>query len=146
MKVILLHKVPGVGDIDDVVEVAEGYARNFLFPNHFAVQASNQSVHQKEEQAKKKARIAERDLQEQQSLAAKLDGLEVELKEKANEIGLLYAAVGPQKISEVLNKMGFKVERKQILTPQIKSIGEHKVTVKLRHGLESEFTITVSKQ
>jgi len=146
MKVILLHKVPGVGDIDDVTEVAEGYARNYLFPNNLAVQASNQAVHQKEEQAKKKAKVAERDLQEQQDLAAKLDGLELDLKEKANEIGLLYAAVGPQKISDILNKMGFKVERKQVVTPQIKSVGEHKVTVKLRHGLESEVSITVSKE
>ena len=141
MKVILLHKVPGVGDIDDIADVAEGYARNYLFPNNLAVQASNQSLHQKEEQAKKKAKIAERDLEEQQFLAAKLDGLELVMKEKANEIGLLYAAVGPQKISDVLNKMGFKVERKQIVTPQIKSVGEHKVVVKLRHGLESEASL-----
>ena len=83
MKVILLRSVPGLGDIDDVKEVAEGYARNFLFPKHLAVQASAKASNELVARKKKEVRQAEQDLSEQQNLAQRIDGLELEIKEKA---------------------------------------------------------------
>ena len=93
MKVILLQKVSGCGDIDEVKEVADGYARNFLFPRHLAVQASDKSILDVEARHKKQTRMAEEELHENEKLAARVDGVEIELVERANDKGLLYAAV-----------------------------------------------------
>ena len=85
MKVILLQKVAGLGETDDVKEVSEGYARNFLFPRHLAVIASGEAMEMVRAVKQKKAKEEERDLKETQNLAAKLEGLEVNIKEKAGE-------------------------------------------------------------
>ncbi len=145
MKVILLAKVRGLGDINDVKEVADGYARNFLFPHHLAVQASAKSVADLEAHKKRQAKLEAADLQRQQSVAERLDGVEVALKEKTNDEGVLYAAVGSQKIVDSLKKMGFEITKDQIIiTKPIKEVGEHEVTVKFRHGLEATVNIVVS--
>lgn len=144
MKVILLQKVPGIGDIDDVKEVADGYARNFLFPRHLAVQASVGAVAQVSAHKKKMAKEAESDLQEQQSLADRLDGFVIEIKEKASDKGLLYAAVGPQRLVDELKKRGFVILKTQIVMKPIKEAGEFQATVRLRHGLEANVSIIVS--
>lgn len=146
MKVILIQKVPDLGDIGDVKEVAGGYANNYLFPRHLAVQASKQALSTLEAHKKKQAKEEERDLHEQQGLAAKLDGLDLNFKEKANEKGLLYSAVTAQKVSEALQKMGHSVDKKQIILPQIKAVGEYKGKIKFRHGLEVEISLTVYAQ
>lgn len=144
MKVVLLQKVPGIGDIDDVKEVADGYARNFLFPRHLAVQASESTILRVNAHKKKVAKEAENDLKVQQSLADRLDSLVLEIKEKINEKGLLYAAVGAQRIADELKKRGFEISKAQINVKPIKEAGEFKVTVRLRHGLEARFSIIVS--
>lgn len=144
MKVILLQKVPGIGDIDDVKDVADGYARNFLFPRHLAVQASVNAIAQVGAHKKKVAKEAEQDLHEQQSLADRLDGLTIDVKEKVSDKGLLYAAVGPQRVVDELKKRGFVVNRSQIVMKPIKAEGEFSATVRLRHGLEANIHIIVS--
>jgi len=145
MKVILLQNVPGLGKVDEVKNVADGYARNFLFPKHLAVQSTTQGVAAIEAQKKKKSKDELKDLQKQQSLAEKLDGLEVMFTEKASESGQLYAAVSAAKISEALKKMGYEVDKDLILINKpIKEAGEFEVAVKLRHGLEAKLAIIVS--
>lgn len=144
MKVVLLQKVPGIGDIDDVKEVADGYARNFLFPQHLAVQASVSVISQIAAHKKKVGKEAENDLREQQSLADRLDGLTIEIKEKVSDKGLLYAAVGPQRLVEELKKRGIVVTKAQIAMKPIKEEGEFTVPVRLRHGLEASVSIIVS--
>lgn len=144
MKVILLQKVPGIGDIDELKEVADGYARNFLFPHHLAVQASVSAVAQVSAHKKKLMKDAENDLQEQQSLADRLDGMVIEIKEKASDKGLLYAAVGPQRLLDELKKRGVVILKTQIVMKPIKEAGEFQATVRLRHGLEANVNIIVS--
>ncbi len=144
MKVILLRKVPGLGDADDVKEVAEGYARNFLFPKHLAVQATPTATRELAARRAKEGKVEERDLREQQGLAVKIDGLELELKEKASTLGILYAAVTPQKVAVALLRLGYKVEPKQVIMKPIKELGVHSVKIKFRHGLETEISVTVS--
>lgn len=143
MKVILMQKVAGLGEIDAVKEVADGYAQNFLFPRHLAVQASAKALADLEAHKYKIAKEDNRDLQEQQNLATKLDGIHLDFKEKANESGLLYSAVTAAKVSESLLKLGHKVDKKQISVPQIKKVGDYKGKIKFRHGLEAEIGLTV---
>jgi len=144
MKVILLQKVPNLGEIDDIKEVSEGFARNFLFPRHLAVIASSEALLSVKASQQKKAKEEERDLKETQNLAAKLDGLEINIKEKAGTGGTLYSAVGAQKIAQALSKLGFEIGKKQIITKPIKEAGEYEVNIKLHHGLEAAVTVIVS--
>ena len=143
MKVIFLQDVKGVGKTDEVKEVAEGYARNFLFPKHLAVQASTQAVQELKAHQAKKAKEESRDLQEQQQLAEKLDGLALEFKEKVSEKGLLYAAVTSASVVAELKKKNFDIDKGQVILSPIKEVGEYQAKVKLRHGLEASVTITV---
>ena len=144
MKVVLLQRVPGIGDVDDVKEVADGYARNFLFPRHLAVQASVDAITKVKAHKNKLAKEAEKDLKEQQSLADRLGGLVIELKEKVSDKGLLYAAVGPQRLVDELKKRGFIINKSQISMKPIKSEGEFVASIRLRHGLEANINIIVS--
>jgi len=143
MKVILIQNVEGLGKTDDVKEVSDGYARNYLFAKNLAVTATKKILEDLQGRKTKASKNDEIDLREQQSLADRLEGWEVNLKEKANESGLLYAAVGPQKISEALHKAGFNVDKNQITVKPIKEAGEYKAKIKFRHGLEAEITVTV---
>lgn len=143
MQVILLQDVKGVGNADQIKDVSEGYARNFLFPKHLAIQVSNKVLH---ELAAKKIRLAKEEesvLHEQQDLAEKIDTIGLYLKEKASEAGVLYAAVGPQRISQELYKKGIKINKNQIENKMIKEAGEHRFKVKLPHGLEAELSVVV---
>ncbi len=144
MKVILLQKVVGLGNPDDIKEVNDGYAVNFLFPKHLAVQASKKAINNLAVQKKKTAKEAENDLRLQQSMADRLDGLEIKFKESVNGKNQLYSAVGAQKISEKLQQLGFAVEKKQIEVALIKAVGDYKAKIKFRHGLESNISIVVS--
>jgi len=144
MKVILLQKVPSVGNAEDIKEVSDGYAINFLFPRHLAVQASPKALSDLTAHKNKKVKEEAKDLREQQDLAAKLDGMELKFTEKANEKGLLYSALSAQKISDMLKKKGYEVDKKQIETPSIKSVGEYRAKIKFRHGLEATLSVTVS--
>lgn len=144
MKVILLEKVPGLGDIDDVKDVSDGYALNHLFPHHLVVQASAQKVAQLKAKEKKRVKDMEKELHEAQSLADRLDGYTLLIEDKVNEEGMLYAAVTPQRIAEALKTYGFPVNKNMIVSEPIKEIGEYKITVKMRHGLEAMINLAVN--
>lgn len=144
MKVILLGKVRGLGNMDDIKDVADGYARNFLFPQHLAVPASMQVMADLEAAKKRRAKEEAADLQRQQAVAERLDGLELEIKEKANEQGMLYAAVAPAKVAEALAKFGFNIDKERVvMRPPIKAVGEYPIKIKFRHGLEAEVKLTI---
>jgi len=144
MRVILIQNVDGFGKIDEIKDVSGGYARNFLFAKNLAAPATKQMLADLAACHNKKAKDNEKDLREQQSTADRLDGLEAVLREKAGARGALYAAVGPQKVSEALAKSGFKISKEQIIMKPIKEAGEYKVKIKFKHGLEAEITLIIS--
>lgn len=146
MKVILIADVPGLGRVDDIKDVSDGYAANFLFPRHLAVLASAKAVKALSDGRRRKEKEAEHELRDLQSLASRIEGLPLQFTEKINEAGLLYAAVGPQKIADALNGMGFTVTKNQILAKPFKEPGEYEVVVKLKHGLEAKINLTISPE
>lgn len=146
MKVILIQNVPGTGKIDDVKEASEGYARNFLFAKNLAIPATPKALQELEARRNRQVKDAELGLREQQSLADKLEGWEINIAEKVSDSGALYASVGPQKISEMLAKSGFKVDKNQIVMKPVKEIGEYKAKIKFAHGLESEIIVHIIKK
>ncbi len=145
MKVILIQNAPGLGKIDEIKEVSDGYARNFLFAKNLAVPATPRMLADLEGRKHKKVKENEQELNQQQIMAGKLDGLEVELKANAEKNGALYAAVGPQKVAEALAKLGFKISKDQIIMTPAKAEGEHKAKIKFKHGLEANIVVIVSK-
>lgn len=142
----MIAKVEGLGDVDDIKEVADGHAVNYLFPRHLAVLASPKAKKERDDQQRRRGKEAELDLKEQQSIASRLDGLHLEFAVKTNEAGLLYAAIGPQKIAEELQKIGFTVAKNQIDVNPIKEPGEYEAKIKLRHRLEAKVSVAVNPQ
>lgn len=143
MRVIFLKDVPNVGNKDEIKNVSDGYAVNFLFPRRLAIPASARSVRELEERRRKTDRDAGRDSREQKSLAGRLKKIKLVFNEKTNEAGMLYAAVGPQKIAKALKAQGIEINKNQISVQPIKQVGKFSATIKLRHGLVSTVIITV---
>jgi large subunit ribosomal protein L9 len=144
MKVILLKRVPHLGLEGEVKEVAQGYARNFLFPQNVAVQASSSALRAMEEREKAQGERGLRDLRVAEALATRLGGHEVTLKKKANEQGTLFGAVTADEVSQALRKEGFKLEPSCLrFSKPVKETGAHTVHATLPHGLEAEFPLTV---
>ena len=145
MQVIFIQNVPGIGKVDDVKEVSEGYARNFLFAKNLAVPATKQLLADLKNRQTKKIKDEQAELRGQQSVSDKLNGYKVILKERVGSGGNLYAAVGPQKISEALAQKGFNITKDQIILSPIKETGEYAAKIKFPHGLEVKILVIVSK-
>jgi len=144
MKVILLTDVKNLGVKGEVKEVADGFGLNFLLPRKLAALATPEAIARSEAEARRVREAAMTDLQRIQALATKLDGLELNIKAKANEEGRLFAAVTPAVIASELKKSGLMIDKEQvILSEPIKAVGEHKAMIKFRHGLEAEVMVRV---
>lgn len=146
MKVIFLDDVPGSGKKGTIKEVADGYARNFLFRQNLAKPATTSAVDELKAQKARHAREMEAELRRFQREAARLDGQELYVEETATGEGKLYAAVSASRIAAAIKShIGLVVNPKHIVTPApIKSTGSHRVLVRFPHGLEAELTIVVS--
>ncbi|WP_428768275.1 50S ribosomal protein L9 [Treponema sp. HNW] len=148
MKVILNEDVKHLGEMGDVKTVANGYARNYLFPRSLALPYNDVTVawfdSRKEEiEARKEAKRAD-----SASLKEKLSAHTVTIVMAAGQNGKLYGAVTAQTISEALAKDGFEIERKRIDVPglTIKSVGKYTVTVRLYEAQTAEFPVVVEAQ
>ncbi len=142
MQVILLEDVKSLGRKSTVVEVSEGYARNFLFPAHLALEANAKSLAEKERKEESGKRKVKKQELEDKKLAAKLDGVEVLIAAKS-EGGKLFAAVGPKQVREALKEMGYKVDEEQIEMTPIKEPGSRDAVINFDSGYEANITIVV---
>jgi large subunit ribosomal protein L9 len=144
MKVILADDVRGLGVRGETVTVKRGYARNYLFPQGFAYEATPANVRRLGEEKKK---YDERSLQEQkvaQEAARKMEGLTVVLTKKAGEEGVLYGSVTASDIADSLAQQGIEVDRRRVeVAEPIKRLGEHKVHVRLHRDVVVEMTVQV---
>ena len=145
MKVILQNDVKNVGKVGEIVSVSKGYARNFLFPKRLAVLAAEDKIKawehlQKVAEQKKKKIVAAR-----KELLAKVADQTLTFKVTAGEKDKIFGAVTPHDISTELEKKGFEVDRRDIKTEAIKSLGQHMVVINLGEGLEAEVTVVVEK-
>ena len=146
MKVILQKDVKDVGKVGDLVNVTEGFARNFLFPRKLASEATEKRVKEWEHlkrvaDAKKKKAVAER-----QALLNKINGVAVKFKMQAAESDKIFGSVTTTDVSKELEKMGYSVDRRDIhFDDQIKVLGNHKATVRLGEGLEASIQISVER-
>ncbi len=147
MKVILLKDIENIGKKGDIKKVANGYARNFLFPKKLVKIASKEVIEELEKQKELEEKKAEEELKATQEIVSKIDGLEIEMPVKVDEQGKLYGSINEVEISKILTEKRFNIKKKQIKIPQpIKEIGEHQVTILFDHNLEAEIKIIVVEE
>ena len=148
MKLILTHEVTGLGAPGDIVEVKDGYGRNFLIPRGFAIRWTRGG--EKQIESIKKARSARQvaDLGKAQEIKATLEGSAVTVPVRAGEGGRLFGAVTVSDIAAAINKAAGAssdvVDKRKILVGNpIKSLGEHQVTVKVHDELDATVKLNV---
>lgn len=145
MKVILTSDVPKIGKKGALIEVAEGYARNFLFPRKLAVEATEGNIKNLMMEQARQAEKARQATEEAKRLAAKMEGLIVRLEAKAGESGRLFGAVTAQDIATALAKQHqITIDKRKIEIAQpIKVVGDFQVRAKLHPEAEATFRVIV---
>lgn len=148
MKVILQEDVKNVGKVGQLIEVATGFARNYLFPKKLAVLATEKKMSewnhlQKVAEAKKKKAMAVR-----QELVNKLKDVTVKFEmETSGESEKIFGSITNMDISDRLEDQGYSVDKRDIyLEEPIRTLGQHKALIKLGEGLEAEITVAVDKK
>ncbi len=143
MKVILKADVKGTGKKGDVVEVADGYARNFLIKKGLATAATASSVH---EAAQKKAAAEFHKAEEVKALkelAERLNGKTVVVKIKTGENGKVFGSVSSQHVAASLTEMGYDIDKKKIKMESVKTLGSLPAEIRLMEGVVAKITVTV---
>ena len=147
MQVILLKDVRHLGKKGDVKNVADGFARNFLFPRRLAEPATSESMQRIEAARAIDKKRAEDELVLAQSMVEKLDGLDLPISANVNEKGELYAAIGKEQIIEELRGRGHLVSKEQIILKRpFKQVGDFPVTLTFNDGLEAEIHVVITEE
>ncbi|MEK0082432.1 50S ribosomal protein L9 [Benzoatithermus flavus] len=146
MQIILLERVPQLGQMGEIVNVKPGYARNFLIPQGKALRATKAAIADFE---KRRAQLEARNLErkeEAQKLAARVDGQSVTILRQASETSHLYGSVNARDIAAAFTEAGISLDRQQVRLPEpIKTLGLHKVTVALHPEVEVTVTVNVAR-
>jgi large subunit ribosomal protein L9 len=147
MKVLLLKDVYKLGRAGDVKRVADGYGRNFLLPQGLAVLATPGALKQAEH-IRKDATVRREQLnQEMGGVADRLNGITIAFPARASETGKLYGSITTQAIAEAISKkLGVEIARRQVDTQPLRSLGEHKVHIRLTVDLVPEVTVIVHRE
>ena len=145
MQIILLEKVMNVGNLGDVVKVKQGYARNYLIPQGKAKRATPENIQLLEAKRAELERAASEKLTAAQEQATKLEGLRVQVSQKAGVDGRLFGSVTNYDIVEALGKQGFVVERAQVRMPTgpLKQVGDYDVAIALHTDVVVHVKISV---
>jgi len=145
MQIILLEKITNLGSLGDVVKVKEGFARNYLIPNGKAKRATAQNLAEFEKRRAELEKAQADALAGAQAQAAKLDGLMVQITQKAGVDGKLFGSVTNVDISAALKSQGLEVPKASIRMPQgpLKQVGDHPLKVALHADVVVTITVSV---
>ena len=142
MQVILMEKVANLGNLGDVVKVKDGYARNYLIPHGKAKRATEENLKAFETRRAELERAQAEALAKAQERGTKLDGLTIQITQKAGVDGRLFGSVTNYDIVESLKAQGFEIERAQVRMPAgpLKQVGEHHIQI----ALHTDVIVTVN--
>lgn len=145
MKVILNQDVKGQGKKGDLIEVSDGYARNFLLPKNLAIPATKENINVLKGQQESREYRHQKELEEAQLLAKKLEAVTVTLKAKAGDNGKLFGSVTSKDVAEALiNSHHIKIDKKKLALPDgIKALGATSVDVKVYPGVSAKLKVVV---
>jgi large subunit ribosomal protein L9 len=148
MKVVLLEDIKGTGKKGDLVNVSDGYARNFLFPRKLAKEANAQAMNELKNAAEAKAFKLKTEMEAAQKTADQINGKSVRLFAKAGQGGRLFGSVTSKEIAEELKKQ-YHVDvdkRKIVLDGDIKAFGTYECEVKLYNGISAKIYAVVGEK
>lgn len=144
MKVLLIKSVEDLGLGGDVVDVADGYARNYLFPRNFAVKATPAAAKSTEIYRTKALKEQVRISEESRQFADKLKDFVVEITAAADETGHLYGSVSERNICEIINESGFDIDVEQVLLDEhLKKTGEYSVSIKIYGDIRTDVLVRI---
>lgn len=144
MQIILLEDVQNLGYANDVVTVKDGYARNYLIPQHKAILATESAKKVLAENLRQRAHKLAKIKQDAEALAKRLEPLALTIAAKVSEAGTLYAAVGAAQVAAELDKQGYVVDAKAIAVPApAKEVGHYTATVRLHKDISVEIPFEV---
>jgi large subunit ribosomal protein L9 len=147
MKVILKQNLEDLGKIGDIVNVSDGYARNYLLPKGLAAEASSKTIQSLEYERKRILQKAEKEKQHAAALLEKINGLTCTIARRVGAQEKLFGSVNNKDIEAAIKAMGIEIDRKAIVVEEpIKSLGEYPVRIKLPAGLTAEIRVQVVKE
>lgn len=147
MKVILTQDVKSQGKKDQIIEVSDGYARNFLFPKKLAIPADAKAVNEAKNKEASRLHKIEVEKQQAKEIAAKLDSILVKIRGKSGADGRLYGAITPKDIADTLMKdFSIDIDKRKINVPEpIKTFGKFELDVKLYNEVTGKIHLLVSE-
>lgn len=145
MKVILNQDVKGQGKKGDLIDVSDGYARNFLLPKNLAIPASKENINVLKGQQESREYRQQKELEEAQATAKKIDEIKVILKAKAGDNGKLFGSITSKDVSEALTEQHhIKIDKKKFVLPDgIKALGTTNVDIKIHSGVVAKLKVSV---
>jgi large subunit ribosomal protein L9 len=147
MKLILTADLPHVGKVGQVVDVANGYGRNYLIPHGFALPATPSNERSLAQQQKARLAREARDKAEAEALAGQLQALALSIAKKTGEGERLYGSVTSMDIADLLKARGILLDRRRIvLETPLKTLGAHKVPIRLHAEVVAEVEVAVTKE
>lgn len=147
MRLLLLKDVRKLGHLGDIVEVRDGYGRNYLLPQRLAAEPTPQNIQAIEQEKKRAAAERARRVREYRALAEQLQDLSLTIEAAANPEGTLYGSVGPRQIAEALQALGHPVLPEHVeLEPPIRTLDNRIVTVRFTEEIASQIKVWVVRQ
>lgn len=147
MKVILRESIPKLGEPGDVVQVSEGFARNYLLPQKKALIATPENIKNIDQYKQGVLKRAAKTKTEAESLAQKLSQVSCVIRRKVGKNGKLFGSVTPQDIQLALLKEGFRIDKREVrLNTPVKTIGDFTVNVRLHTEVVASIKVTVSEE
>jgi large subunit ribosomal protein L9 len=147
MKIILKQSFEKLGKAGDIVETKRGYARNYLIPQGFAVEASKTNMKVYEQERQSLLRKHEKEVQEAQALAAQLNNVSITAAVQVGDEDKVFGAVTNQNIAELLQEKGFDIDRKKIILEEpLKALGVFEVPIKLHSEVEAQIKVWIVRE
>jgi large subunit ribosomal protein L9 len=147
MEVILKKDIEGIGKAGHIIKVKDGYARNFLIPNGFAVYSTSANIKSLEEEGKRRSLQADKEKKEAEALAQKLSGISLTIPSLAKEDEKLYGGITSQDIGDALKEEGFSIDKNAIILDEpIKALGIYEVRIKLHQDISAKVKVWVVKK
>jgi large subunit ribosomal protein L9 len=145
MQIILLEKVTNLGQLGDIVKVRDGYARNFLIPTGKAKRATQSNIDEFQQRRADLEKAQNEILSAAQEKAGKLEGLMVQISQKAGVDGRLFGSVTNFDIAEALKAQGFEVAKGAVRLPQgpLKQVGDYDITLDLHADVKASIKVSV---
>lgn len=144
MEIILREDIKGLGYKDDIVTVKGGYGRNYLIPQGLAIIASPSNKKMIEENIRQASHKAEKVKKDAEDLAAKLEGVVLEIPAKAGESGKIFGAVTTLQLADALKEKGFDIDRRRIfLNQEVKQLGEYTAEIDIHKEVKQDISVQV---